>query len=112
MQALDRKDGSPADHEWQSTEDAKATVDKTPRQRDATDLAGDERERNDAGAGNQAEGDNPLVADRIDVGTNECNGDGEMSEGKPVGAISEEGIERVRVAESVVDAFDPLKQAS
>ena len=75
-------------------------------------MAGDESKRNDSGAGDQTEGDNPLVANRINVGANECNCDGEMSEGKPVGAVGKKGIERVRVAESVVDAFDPLKQAS
>lgn len=104
-------DGSPADQEWQSTEDAKATVDKTPRQRDATDLAGDESKRDDSDAGNQAERDDPLVANRIDVGTNECYGDGEMSEGKPIGSVSKEGIERVRVVECIVYTFDPRKQA-
>jgi hypothetical protein len=41
LQMFERKNRSPADQEWQGTDDSKAAVDETPRQRDATEMASD-----------------------------------------------------------------------
>lgn len=112
MQTFECKDGSPADEEWQSAEDSKAAVDKPPIKRDSAEVAGDECEWNDPGAGEQAKGDDPLVADRIDVGANKRNGDDQVSECEPVRAVGEERIKSVRVTESFVDAFDPRQEPS
>ena len=111
LQAFKRKDGSPADQEWQSAEDSKTAIDEAPRKWDSAKVAGDESKRDDSSTGNQTKGDDPLVANRIDVGANKRNCDDDVSEGEPIGAIGEEGIERVRIAECVVDTFDPREQS-
>src|SRR5664279_3857987 len=110
-QAFKRKDGSPADQEWQSAEDSETAIDEAPRKWDSAKVAGDESKRDDSGTGNQTKGDDPLVANRIDVGANKHNCDDDVSEGEPIRAIGEEGIERVCIAECVVDTFDPREQS-
>jgi hypothetical protein len=99
LQAFELTDGSPTDQKWHSSKDTKATVDETPRQRDATDLAGDECERNDSGAGYQAKSNDLLVAHWTYEGANERNGHHEMSEGNPIGVVGEQGIECVEEIE-------------
>jgi hypothetical protein len=65
----------PGEQKWDRSEDSEAAVDKAPWNGKSTDGAGDEGERNDSGASDQADGDHPLVADWVDERTNkyECD---------------------------------------
>jgi len=58
-------DAVEADEQGDSSEDAEATVDESPGERDATELAGDEGEGYYGDAGDDTELDDPLVADGI-----------------------------------------------
>lgn len=90
-----------------SADDAEAAVDEAPPGRDAADGAGDQREKEDAGGADEAEGDDPFVADRVEVWADEEDRDDDVGEGQPVGAVGEEGITGVGVGEGVVDAEEP-----
>ena len=72
--------------------------------------ARDERKRNDAGASDQPEGDDPFVANGIDPGANKCNGYDQVSKRKPVSAVGKKRITAVRVRECLVDTLDPWEQ--
>lgn len=102
----------PADQKRHSAKDPKTAINEAPWKWNATELTCDKRERDDSGAGDQAEDDDPFVAYRIDIGTNKRNCDDDVSEGKPIRTVGEEGIKRVRVVKPFVDAFNPLKQSS
>jgi len=58
-------DAVETDEKWDGSEDSKAAVDETPGERNASDRAGDEGEGNDCDAGDDAELENPLVADGV-----------------------------------------------
>jgi hypothetical protein len=60
LQALDAIE---ADEKGDGSEDAEAAVDETPSERNAQDRAGDDGEGNDRDAGDDAELEDPLVAD-------------------------------------------------
>ena len=96
--------------EWDRTEGAKAAIDETPAERDAADWSGNEGEWDYAGTSDEAEGDDPLVADGLDVRTDECNRKDEVCEGQPISAISKEGVLSVCDVKCSVDALDPGKQ--
>ena len=81
---------TPAEEKRDRAEDTEAAIDETPAEGDAADGAGDQREWNDAGAGDEAEGDDPLVAHGIDERADEEDGENEVGEGEPVGAVGEE----------------------
>lgn len=105
------KDRSPANQEWNASEDAEAAVHQSPGEWDTADGAGDEGKRNDARARNQPEGDEPIVAHRIYKWTNEGDRNDEVSEGEPIGAVRKKGIGSVHRLHSLVNAFDPREQA-
>ena len=94
-----------------NAEDSETTIDEPPGDGDASDMPSDEGQRDNTSAGDQAEGDDPLVTNRVDKRANECNGNDKMSKREPVSAVGKEGIMGVRCTESLVNAFDPRKQA-
>ncbi len=64
-----------AEKKRHAAEDAEAAIDETPGERYSPDRSGDERERNDAGAGDESEIEEPAIADRIAVRADECDGE-------------------------------------
>ena len=90
-----------------SADDAEAAIDEAPVERDAADGAGEEREEEDAGARDDAPGDDPLVTDGIDEWADVGDGDDDVREGEPVGAVGEKWVAGVGVGEGVVDAEKP-----
>jgi hypothetical protein len=62
-------------------------------------------------AGDEAEVDDPFVANGIDPGANKHNGYDEVSEGQPVGAVGEEWVVSVGGRDSFVHLVQPAKQA-
>jgi hypothetical protein len=107
---FESKYGPPAEYERDTPENPEATIEEAPRERDTAEVASDEGEREDTGTGDQAEGDHPLIADGINVGTNECNGNYKVGKREPVCAVGKERIMGVRSRESFMDAFDPREQ--
>lgn len=98
------------DPERDGTKDAEAAVDQTPVERDAAERAGYKGERQNAEAGYQAEGSDPLIAYGITPGT--CKGDGyrEVGEGEPVGPVGEKGIALPCIGEACVDPLQPSEE--
>ena len=82
-----------------------------PPERDVADRAADQRERDDPGTGDHAELDDPDVADRVAVGPVEGDGDDQVGEGQPVGAVQHEGVSRRRCRALSRTRVDPLHQA-
>ncbi len=99
-----------AEKKRNAAEDAKAAIDETPRKWNAADGAGNERERDDSGARDEAEVEEPAVADGIAIWSDEGDGDNEMCEGEPVCAVGEEGILAIRDGLRGVDTIDPGEQ--
>ena len=97
----------PDEQEWDTAEKSEAAVDKTPGERNAPYRASDEGKRDDSNASDQPEGDHPLVADRVDVGTEKCDSDHQMSECEPVCPLCKKWITRICSVESTVDAINP-----
>ena len=96
-----------ADKKWNNADDAEAAVDKAPVGRYAADGAGDEGEWNHAGAGNHPELEYPFVTYGVDKWTDEGDGNDDMREGEPVGAIGHERVVSVRLRDCGVDAAKP-----
>lgn len=90
-----------------AADEAEAAVDAAPIDGDAADGAGDEGEEEDADGADEAEGDDPFVADGVEVWADEEDGDDDVGEGEPVGAVGEERIAGVGVGEGMVDAEEP-----
>lgn len=107
---LKHSNRAPADQQRDAPEDPETAVDHPPDERDASNLAGDERQRNDPCTGDETEGDDPFVAHRINKGTNERGGDSEMCKGEPIGAVSEKRIARAGGVQSNRHAIDPSGQ--
>ena len=105
--SLELSDVAQADKERHDADDAEAAIDESPIKRDASDGSGDERQGQHAGACDHSENDHPFVAYRVDERTKEGHGDGEVSEGEPIGAVSHEGVIAIRVHDSLVHAAQP-----
>ena len=73
-------DGLPAEQERNTPDDSKAAVDETPCKWYASDVAGDESERQDTRTRNQPKSDDPAIADGVEVRTNKYDGDHKVSE--------------------------------
>lgn len=108
--AIDQAQVVPAEQKGKSAEDGKGGVDEAPEERDAADRAGDEGQEKDAGAADEAEVDDPLVADRVAIGAEEEDGEEEMGECEPIGAVGEEGGGDGGGGEGEMDAEDPFKE--
>ena len=85
-------DSVEADEKRDGPEDPEAAVDETPGQGDASELARDKGKRNDRDAGDDAELEDPLVADGITPRAEECDGEDQVREGQPVGSIGEKWV--------------------
>ena len=107
LESMNRPD---TDQERNSAEDAEAAIDEAPRHGDASDRSGDEGKRDHAGARDQTKLDNPLVADGVNIGTDERDGDDNVRERQPVGAVRQERVARVCGAECGFDSFKPREQ--
>ena len=59
-------------------DDSETAIDDSPLNRNAAYGSGDEGEWNNSRAGEKTEGDDPLVANGIAVGTEERNGDDQV----------------------------------
>lgn len=94
-----------------SADNAEAAIDEAPVERDAADGACDECEKEDAGRVDESPRDDPLVADGIEPWADEGDGDDDVGEGEPVGAVGEEWIAGVGVGEGVVDAEKPVVES-
>lgn len=84
-----------ANQKWDAAEHAKAAIDETPAEGDTADGAGDQGEGNYSGAGDEAEVNEPFVADWVNERANEGNRDHEVAEGQPVRSVGQEGKLRV-----------------
>ncbi len=91
----------------EAAEYAEAGVYASPVKRDAADRACDEGEEWNGGAGDEAPGDEPLVADGVYPWADEGGSDDEVREGEPVRSISEEGVACVGVGKRGGDADEP-----
>ena len=65
---------------------------RTPGEGDASDGTGDQGERNDRDAGDQAELEDPFVADGVAQGAEKGNGEDKVRKGEPVGSVGEEWV--------------------
>ena len=104
--------GVAANQQRERTKDPETAVDETPAKRDAAYGTSNEGERYHACAGDKPEGDEPLIANRIDVWADECYGDNEMCKGKPVCSVGEKRVLGVGCRQGVAYLFDPGKKAS
>jgi hypothetical protein len=104
-------DTAEAEEQGDGSEDAEATVDEPPEGWDAAQRAGDEGEGQDRNAGEDAELEHPLVADGIDQGAEEGDGEDEVGEGEPVGSVGEEGELDAVLVEGLMDPEEPLDDA-
>ena len=86
-------------------------VHEPPAQGDPPDLPGDQREGDDARAGDEPEVDHPDVPDGVAERPEERHGDHEVGEGEPVGAVGEERMPPVRLGERVPRPQDPGREA-
>ncbi len=100
-------DFSQADEEGHGSEDAEAAVHEPPEGWDAAERTRDQRQRQDADARENAELENPLIADGVGERAEEGDGEDQVREGEPVGAIGEEGRAQALLGERDVDAIDP-----
>ena len=107
LKLLEVFDPVEADEKGDGSEDAEAAVDETPGEGDSSGLAGDEGEGNDRDAGDDAELEDPLVADRVAQGAEKGNGEDEVSEGQPVGSVGEEWVVDAVGMERDVNAIKP-----
>jgi hypothetical protein len=73
-----RTNRSTAEKERDTSEDSEAAIDKTPWERNATDSTGDKGKGDHSYAGDQPEGDNPFVAQWVDIWTYESNGNDQV----------------------------------
>jgi len=73
-------------------------------------MARDERQRDNASAGDQTEVDDPLVSNWVTVGPDEDRGDDKMAECQPVGTVRKKGIACIRLGEPVAGSGDPREQ--
>ena len=104
---LEIADVAEADEERDHADYAEAAVDEAPVGRDSADGTGDQGERNDSDAGDDAELQDPFVADWIDEPAKEGDGDDQVSEGWPVGAVRHEWVGLVRMDDTLMDAAEP-----
>lgn len=107
LKTLQVFDAVEADEKRDGPEYAEAAVDETPGQRDPSELAGDKGEGNDRDAGDDTELEDPFVADGIAQGAEERDGEDEVREAKPVGAIGEEWVVDVVDVECRVNPLKP-----
>ena len=107
LKTLQVFDAIEADDKRDDSEDPEAAVDETPGQGDASELARDKGERNDCDAGDDAELEDPLVADGIAPGAEEGNGKDKVREAKPVGSIGEKWVVDVVGMECCVNPLKP-----
>ena len=85
-----------AQHKRYNSKHSETRIDEAPCDWDAADMSSNEGERDHTPAGNQAEGDDPLVTNGVDEWAEECNGNNKMSKREPVSPIGKEGIVCVR----------------
>jgi hypothetical protein len=109
LQVFEREDMPPAKQKRGGADDPKTAIDDSPRNGNAAKRTRDEGERNDSCARAKTEGDDPLVANGIVVGTEECNGDHEMRKGQPICAIREKWVLFVRHGKRIIDPRNPGK---
>src|SRR5688572_7069899 len=93
--------------EGDEAEKAERAVDEPPAERNAAHFAHNEGEGNDEHAGDHAELDDPDVFDGITQWADERNGDNEVTEGKPVGAVTDEWIFGISIDQAVAHFDDP-----
>jgi len=109
---LQRGDEPSATQKRDGSEDSKAAIDESPRDRNATDMACDESEWNHSSASDQTKRDDPFVADRIAVRAYEQNGEHKVGKSKPVRSIRQERKARICFRESAMHEHDPGQQMS
>lgn len=96
-----------ADEKRDGSDDAEGAIDESPEERNPAEGAGDEGQSKNRGAGDHSELQDPLIANRIEEGADEGNGEDEVGEGKPVCSVGQEwGVDAV-VIEGLMDALDP-----
>ena len=100
--------GAAREVERDDADDSEGAIEEAPPEGDAADTAKDEGVGNDEKAGDDAEIDNPEVADGIAERADKSDGDDEMAEGEPVGAVEKEGIAGVAIEDAGVDGLDPF----
>jgi hypothetical protein len=69
-----------SDEQRDGSEDPEAAIDESPEGRDTADRAGDERQGKHPGARDEAELQDPLIADWVDERADENNSKGEVCE--------------------------------
>lgn len=109
LQALDAVE---ADEKGDGSEDSEAAVDETPGEGNAAKRAGEEGEGNDSDAGDDAELENPLVADGVAQWAEEGDGEDKVREGQPVGSVGKEWVVDAVGVECRVNPVKPEDHAA
>ena len=99
-----------AEKKRKSAKDGEGGVNASPEHWYLTDGTSDEREKKDADAADETEVDDPAIADRIAIGSEEEEGKEDAREGKPIGAVGEKGRGGGGRGERAVNAEDPGKE--
>ncbi len=100
----------PAEQEREGVKEGDGGVKVAPEERDTAEGAGDDDEQKHADAGEEAEVDDPAVAEGIAVGAEEEEGEEDVGEGEGVCAEGKEGGGGGGRGQGEVDAEDPIEK--
>ena len=98
MEAIKKRNGA---------ENPKRTIEQPPLERDIAHVSANERERNHGAARNESTPKHPGVADRVAKWSDEEQRDDEMTEGQPVGAVTDKWKSSVGFLETEEDEGEP-----
>lgn len=83
---------------------------ETPIERDLSYVPCHERQRDHSETGDDAEGNNPDVPDRVAERTDESNSDNQVGKCEPVRSVRDEGVSHVCFPETTHDSGDPMPE--
>jgi hypothetical protein len=107
VQPFEPQDEAAQGEQCETAEQAEAAVNEPPVKGNTADGPCDQRQQRDAGAGEHAPGEEPLVADWVEPRSDDSGSDDQVAEGQPVCAVGEEWIASAGVGKGVVDANEP-----
>src|SRR4051794_20921263 len=91
---------------------AEAAIDQSPVQRDTTNRARNECEREDGEAGDESDQKRGPAGFGVKQRRNEKHRDDDVPEGEPIGAVSDPRVLRVSGLEAKTDGEDPKREAA
>jgi hypothetical protein len=96
---------------WNCADDPEGTVDQPPLERDLTDVSANESERNNGSAGKQSAAQHPGIPNWIPKWPDEKQRDYQVTEGKPIGAVTDEGKGSVGFLQTEIHECDPRSKS-